>query len=274
MERIWKNVGEPFSSYSVSNDGLIRSDKNGYVFNNLSKIGGYIRVRLIKDDGMVYNTLVHRIVALAFIKNKENKKTVDHVNGNREDNRVENLKWATYKENAKNKVNKCFRKRGVDQFTMDGKLVARYNRVCDAPFARANIISACKGRLKHAYGYKWKYSEEYFDGEIFRDVIFNGQNISVSNKGRVKTNKWKATFGHLSNGYLVVRINGKSVAVHRLVASAFVETYKETLVVNHKDGNKENNMVENLESISQSENVVHSYKARESTYVMRRTKLG
>lgn len=57
------------------------------------------------------------------------------------------------------------------------------------------------------------------------------------------------------------RDGGKSSQyVHRLVASAFIDKYDESLVVNHKDGNKLNNHVENLEWISQSANLVHALR--------------
>lgn len=60
---------------------------------------GYLQVNL---SGIRIPQLVHRLVAEAFLPNPENKPTVDHINGNRLDNRVENLRWATQKENNNN----------------------------------------------------------------------------------------------------------------------------------------------------------------------------
>ena len=58
------------------------------------------------DNGKQKNIAVHRLVAIAFIPNPENKPEVDHINVDRKDNRVENLRWATRKENMSNPLNK------------------------------------------------------------------------------------------------------------------------------------------------------------------------
>jgi hypothetical protein len=60
---------------------------------------GYLRVALVKN-GKLHTLKVHRIVASAFIYNPENKPQVNHKNGNKKDNSVQNLEWCTQKENA------------------------------------------------------------------------------------------------------------------------------------------------------------------------------
>lgn len=61
---------------------------------------GYLRVELSKD-GVAQYFLVHRLIAQTFHPNPENKRTVNHINGDKADNRACNLEWATYSENCK-----------------------------------------------------------------------------------------------------------------------------------------------------------------------------
>lgn len=112
MEETWKPIKGYEGLYEVSNFGRIKAlekrvdkgkchrswkehflkyvvDQNGYFRTNLSKNGTNKTVK------------VHRIVAETFVENLENKKTVNHIDGNKQNNKVENLEWATQSENMK-----------------------------------------------------------------------------------------------------------------------------------------------------------------------------
>ena len=101
LKEVWKDIPGYEELYQVSTLGRIYSFKT----NQYLKLGvnshGYIRASLLKD----YKTRtinVHRLVALAFIPNPENKPCIDHINGDKTDNRMINLRWVTHKENSNN----------------------------------------------------------------------------------------------------------------------------------------------------------------------------
>lgn len=124
MEEIWKEIEGFEGKYEISNLGRIRTVKNIQHFwsrasgewkleeriQETNKIRvcfknnkGYMRIAL-KNKDKVKDYLVHRLVAKTFIPNPENKRFVNHKNGNKEDNRVENLEWCTQKENMQHAV--------------------------------------------------------------------------------------------------------------------------------------------------------------------------
>lgn len=99
MEK-WKNVNG-FENYIVSTEGRVKNlDTGNYVGNKFRDTYGYAKVKLCYH-GKKKQIDVHRLVAETFIPNPLNKQTVNHINGIKSDNRVENLEWATYSENSK-----------------------------------------------------------------------------------------------------------------------------------------------------------------------------
>lgn len=91
----YRQIGE--TNYSVSNLGNVRNDKKGLILTPYDRKG----YRTVKIEGRIVK--VHRLVATDFIDNPEMKDNVDHINNNKTDNRVENLRFATTSENNSNK---------------------------------------------------------------------------------------------------------------------------------------------------------------------------
>ena len=99
MER-WTVIDE-YSTYSISTHGRVRNDITGRVLKLLQHKRGYIYVRLYKANKGI-SKCVHRLVAKAFLKNANKKPCVDHINNNKCDNNLYNLRWVTYTENNRN----------------------------------------------------------------------------------------------------------------------------------------------------------------------------
>ena len=113
----WKQI--EFPKYEVSNLGRIR------------KVGSAATVGSI-DKGYCFFTIksaIHRLVAQAFIPNPENKPTVDHINRKRDDNRVENLRWATLMEQSENQIVRPPGKSGYKHIHPDAKGAGYFLRI-------------------------------------------------------------------------------------------------------------------------------------------------
>lgn len=87
------------SKYKITNDGRIYSEYLGDYLKPFYSKGGYVRVKLNYGDRSK-KFMVHRLVALAFIDNPNNKPQVDHIDRDRTNNHVSNLQWVTAKENT------------------------------------------------------------------------------------------------------------------------------------------------------------------------------
>ena len=101
MKEKWKKVQE-FPNYSVSTEGRLRNDVTKHI-RNFDEQKPYNRyaVASFKVNGKPVRRKLHRLVAAAWMENPDNLPEINHINGDKYDNRVENLEWCTHSENMK-----------------------------------------------------------------------------------------------------------------------------------------------------------------------------
>lgn len=190
----WKEI-EGYTDYMVSNLGRVKSlnyrktDKE-QVLKPIKDSGGYLVVGLCKDRKLK-QFKVHRLVANAFITNTDNKKEIDHINTIKTDNRVDNLRWVTHKENMNNPLT-IKKVKGIDnykakpilQFDLNGNFIRKWDCAREVQrelgFDNGHISSCCRYERKTANGYKWKHFdiELYLESKLFK--AFNIKNKLVA----------------------------------------------------------------------------------------------
>ena len=206
-------------------------DENGNVKNLITKkilagsIGenGYKYYRL-RDNNQPVLVYAHRLVAETFLDNINNLPVVNHKDGNKLNNNINNLEWTNYAENAQHAYNN-------------------------------NLIAGRRETEK----YEADLENEYW-------LPVPNTHYSVSNMGRTRNDKTLVILKpSLTSGYYKVRLSNNGVvtdiSVHNLVYTVFnnLLTIPKGYVVNHKDANKLNNCLTNLELITLSENVNKAY---------------
>jgi hypothetical protein len=265
---IWRQMGMPnYSRYIVSNKGQIYNTKTKYLVKIRNKHGYFVST-LQDDENKRHEVRIHRAVAFSFIGPPKEGQTVDHINRIPADNYYLNLRWADASLQSKNQ-NRSKRRAGtpICQLDQNKQLIKIWDRMVDAAkffnITAPDLTTACKKGYMLA-NYRWMYYQEYYidPTEIWKAVPHKTiKTLQASNKGRIKNNG-KVLIGANRSGYLRVTIYCDvkkkllSLSIHRLICKTFIGPSK--LFVNHKDGNKKNNHLDNLEYLSNRDNVIYS----------------
>ena len=190
---IWKDIKGYEGIYQVSNMGRVKSldrldNKGRRTHGRLLKVkhdgGGYCQVALSKNGSQKY-CKIHRLVALHFIPNIENKPQINHKDENKENNAVDNLEWATSKENANYGTRKirCYQNRdyitigrniskgikesgrckAIVQYDLNMNKINEWDSAAEAGKALnilpSGIGNVVKGNCQTYKGFIWKYKE-------------------------------------------------------------------------------------------------------------------
>lgn len=287
---IWKKI-VGFETYSISSEGRIRNDKR-----NKSKIATLNKYGYYSSSFSGKNFLIHRLVAQAFISNPDNKLIVNHIDGNKINNKVENLEWVSSSENSKHAFNnglkantngeknimsKLSEKDIIEIFYAEGshQKIANHYNIGRVQVTRVKNKTRWKELLdnldKIYFDFIYLKEKDLVDNrtektydELLpyeRKIIDEYPNYTIDIKGNIYNliSKKYLLFSNKDNSYprIILRNKiSKSYALHILLAKHFIPNPENKPIVNHINADKNDYRLENLEWTTYSENTKHAIK--------------
>lgn len=181
MQEIWKDIDNYIGKYQISNLGRVKSlPRNGTICSE--------RILKIQKDRKGYSYVsfhkkkfkVHRLVAQAFIPNLENKPQVNHIDGNKQNNNINNLEWATAQENIQHSLKTGLRDyreikkalqyarlkniKPIIQYDLLGNFIKKWESATEIQnclgYKAQNVGACCLGKYKKSNGFIWQFEEE------------------------------------------------------------------------------------------------------------------
>lgn len=173
MQEVWKDIKGYEGLYQISNLGRVKS--LNYMKTGKEKIlkpvrtpDGYLKVNLYSDK--CYTKRIHRLVAENFLDIP--KLEINHLDGNKENNSVENLEWCTHAENEryswktlgkKSKFGNRKHRKQVLQYDLKDNFIKRWETASEAGrklnIRSGKISACCRGERNKTGGYKWRFAK-------------------------------------------------------------------------------------------------------------------
>lgn len=283
----WIDIYGYENDYMISNYGDTYSKKTNKILK--SRIcNSYIKIELILNNKRNIFT-AHRVVFESFHKRKiKNNMVIDHIDRNRQNNHINNLREVTQKENSNNKTQNKYKHEKVLQYSLDNKLIKEWNNTNEIiTFLKithtSKITACCILQLKSAYKYIWRYKDYIYDKTGFYNIKTNNEynysKYKINKEGVVINNLGRIIKTSILDDYNYVALvsdtnnNRKRYLIHQLMAQTFLDNPENKLFVNHKDKCRNNNKLENLEWCTSSENNIHAQGKKVSQFDLKTKKL-
>ena len=170
--------------YSISDSGEVRKDTTGYILSQSTQQDYKFVTLLI--DGKQKRMRVHRLVAETFIENPKNKPYVNHINGKKDDNNVENLEWVTPSENTQHAIKTGLfqnkRKKAVVQYNLDGEKMMIFESATEAARqtggSQSKITMCCRRQRETDNDYQWRYADDIQDVKKVQKKFITGKKVA------------------------------------------------------------------------------------------------
>ena len=176
MKEIWKDIEGYEGLYQISSLGKVKSlpkitfnAKGQYkTKERILKYGknqyGYFQISLWKD-GKRKNKPIHKLIATMFIPNPKKYKIINHIDGNKQNNNIQNLEWCTQKHNVKEAYRLGLtskRYKSVNQYDLHNNFIKTWKSIAEInkklKIDESSIVRCCKGRQNKAGNYIWRYT--------------------------------------------------------------------------------------------------------------------
>lgn len=152
---MWKTI-EEFPLYEITENGVIRNKKTGQIRKQYLNKDGYYTIGL-SNGNQIKTVQVHRLIAKTYLGRPENATEIDHIDKNRTNNRLENLRWVTHNENMKSQ-SRAF---GPIKAVQNVETQEIFHSITEAAnkyhIAKQNISAVLKGKRNTCGGYHWQY---------------------------------------------------------------------------------------------------------------------
>ena len=258
--------------YEINRLGHVKNLRTGKIKKNHNPSeSGYPKVYLCNGNKQKSIPL-HIILAKTFIDNPDNKPIVDHINHDRSDYSLSNLRWVTYSENNLNRSSTKKTEVYYEKYDLYGNYIETIKGSSLDPRYRDNINHSIKdGHSSH--GYKWKRIDQVSDyinrfGEPKDSdwkVCPSLPEIECNLNGMIrnKSNKKFRSGSKSKDGYLKIKIGNHQYSIHRLIYETFTgHPIPEGFVVDHISTIRDDNRFINLKLCSQSENMLNPITTR------------